>query len=163
MATSILGDCPIRTPSGDLNQHVHQAHAAGPRRALHAQLVVGVFVGTGWSNILLRYGSFFRKCSDMIAAGSVTSCRAPRYSRSDARRCWQAARRRTPKAEVTRSNRVGYTRHVSNSCRRFIAEILSGDFLFDIDLLPHSRAERAHVSGSLDAFSRPDIRPSRSP
>jgi hypothetical protein len=56
-------------PSGDPNQHVHQAHTAGPGRSLHAQPVVGIFVGTGWINILLTYGSFFRKCSDMIAAG----------------------------------------------------------------------------------------------
>ena len=68
MATSILGDCPIG-PSGHPNQHVHQAHTAGPGRSPHAQPVVGIFVGTGWINILLTYEGFFRKCSDMIAAG----------------------------------------------------------------------------------------------
>jgi hypothetical protein len=68
METSILGDCPTAPPAiqtSTSTKRIPQGQAA-----LHAQPVVGIFVGTGWINILLTYGSFCRRCSDVIAAGA---------------------------------------------------------------------------------------------
>jgi hypothetical protein len=60
---------PDTPPSGDPNPHVQQAFVAGPGRFLQPQPFVGIFVDTGCINILLTYGNYFRKCSNMVAAG----------------------------------------------------------------------------------------------
>jgi hypothetical protein len=44
---------------------MRQGHA----NFFHARLLVGIFVGTRWINILPRHGSFSGKLLDMVAAG----------------------------------------------------------------------------------------------
>ena len=49
--------------------------AAGRGNLFHARLLVGIFVGTGWINILPRHGSFSGTFLDMVAAEPTNKIR----------------------------------------------------------------------------------------
>jgi hypothetical protein len=81
MVTSIFGDCPILPSLATQTSTSTKRMLQGPGRSPQPQPFVGIFVGTGRINILLTYGIFFRKCSDMIAAGPTKELNSLRLAR----------------------------------------------------------------------------------